>query len=227
MNDDRTKLSVYNLWRAIYPMPLYQVIQGLVLYIGLFPDEPLLRLSISGILAILVFGWIYRKDMEERSTRTRNLEQRGEHPRLGAGTLLLVMLGGVIVALAGNKLVSLLDLQNLSGSYAQTSEVLNSGSLWLKLFCTGLIAPIAEELLIRGLVFERLRDLMKPWLAILWSAVFFGIFHGNLVQGVYAAFCGIYLGWVMERFHTIKAPIAAHMAANIVITILTALSFQF
>ena len=68
---------------------------------------------------------------------------------------------------------------------------------------------------------------MKPWTAILWSAIFFGIFHGNLVQGVYAAFCGLYLGWVMERFATLKAPIMAHMAANIAIIVLTALSFQF
>ena len=227
MNDDRTKLSAYNLWRAIYPMPLYQVIQGLVLYIGFFPDESLLRLSVSGILAIFIFGWVYRRDVQERSGRTRSPEQGGEHPRLGAGALILVMLGGVAVALAGNKLVSLLGLTELSGSYAETSEVLNSGSLWLKLFCTGLVAPVAEELLIRGLVFERLRDLMKPGAAILWSAIFFGIFHGNLVQGVYAALCGLYLGWVMERFETIKAPIAAHMAANIVITVLTVLSFQF
>ena len=66
MNVDRTKLNVYYLWRAIYPMPLYQVIQGLVLYIGLFPDDPLLRLSVGGILSILVFGWIYREDVKER-----------------------------------------------------------------------------------------------------------------------------------------------------------------
>lgn len=227
MNDDPTKLSAYNLWRAIYPMPLYQVIQGLVLYIGLFPDEPLLRLSVSGILAIPVFGWTYRKDAKERSGRMRSREQGGEYPRLGAGTLILVMLGGIIVALAGNKLVSLLGLANLSGSYAQTSEALNSGSLWLKLFCTGLVAPVAEELLIRGLVFGRLRDLMDPGAAVLWSAIFFGVFHGNLVQGVYAALCGLYLGWAMERFGTIKVPIAAHMAANVVITVLTTLSFQF
>ncbi len=78
MNVDRTKLNVYYLWRAIYPMPLYQVIQGLVLYavvfflfsmgIGdgslttlmkVFPDITVVCLMISGILSILLFGWIY------------------------------------------------------------------------------------------------------------------------------------------------------------------------
>ena len=49
----------------------------------------------------------------------------------------------------------------------------------------------------------------------------------DLVQGVYAAFCGLYLGCVMERFATLKAPIMAHMAANMAIIVLTALSFQF
>ena len=31
----------------------------------------------------------------------------------------------------------------------------------------------------------------------------------------------------MERFATLKAPIMAHMAANMAIIVLTALSFQF
>ena len=225
MNVDRTKLNVYYLWRAIYPMPLYQVIQGLVLYIGLFPDDPLLRLSVGGILSILVFGWIYQEDVKGRCGHEQG--QKKEAPRFGAGAWMLVMLGGICVALVGNKLISLSGLAEWSDSYAQTSETLNSGTFVQKLICTGLIAPVAEELLIRGLVFTRLRDLMKPWTAILWSAISFGIFHGNLVQGVYAAFCGLYLGWVMERFATLKAPIMAHMAANMAIIVLTALSFQF
>ena len=72
----------------------------------------------------------------------------------------------------------------------------------------------------RGLVYGRLRDMMRPLPAILWSALFFGLFHGNLVQGVYATACGIYLGWIMERFRTIKATAVAHIAANAFITIL-------
>lgn len=225
MNGERTKLNGYYLWRAIYPIPLYQVIQGLIIYSGIFADEPLLNLSVGGILLILVFGWLYRRDVKERREKTQRQEK--EAGRSGAVALLLVAMGGIVVALAGNKLISLLGLTGFSDSYAQTSTELNSGSLWLKLFCTGLITPAAEELLIRGLVFERLQDLMKPRTAILWSAVFFGIFHGNLVQGVYAVFCGLYLGWVMDRFHDIKAPTAAHMASNIVIVVLNALSFQF
>ena len=114
MNDDRTKLNAYYLWRAIYPMPLYQVIQGLVLYIGLFPDDPLLRLSVSGILAILVFGWIYREDVKERCGREQG--QKKEAPRFGAGAWMLVILGSICVALAGNKLISLSGLAEWSGS---------------------------------------------------------------------------------------------------------------
>ena len=122
MNVDRTKLNVYYLWRAIYPMPLYQVIQGLVLYIGLFPDDQLLRLGVSGILSILVFGWIYREDVKERCGHEQG--QKKEAPRFGAGAWMLVMLGGICVALVGNKLISLSGLAEWSDSYAQTSETL-------------------------------------------------------------------------------------------------------
>ena len=81
MNVDRTKLSVYHLWRAIYPMPLYQLIQGLALsaavfflfsmgigdgslttLMKVFPDITVVYLMISGVLSILLFGWIYHRD---------------------------------------------------------------------------------------------------------------------------------------------------------------------
>ena len=113
----------------------------------------------------------------------------------------------------------------LSENYVETSEALSAGNAWLELFCVGVLMPVAEEVVMRGLVYGRLRDMMRPLPAILWSALFFGLFHGNLVQGVYATACGIYLGWIMERFRTIKATAVAHIAANAFITILSATAF--
>lgn len=240
MKKDRTKLSVYHLWRAIYPMPLYQLIQGLVLsaavfflfsmgigdgslttLMKVFPDITVVYLMISGVLSILLFGWIYHRDVQERKNRAI----WEEHTHLGAGTILLIMLGGAGVALAGNQLVNLTPLMELSENYVETSEALSAGNAWLELFCVGVLMPVAEEVVMRGLVYGRLRDMMRPLPAILWSALFFGLFHGNLVQGVYATACGIYLGWIMERFRTIKATAVAHIAANAFITILSATAF--
>lgn len=60
-------------------------------------------------------------------------------------------------------------------------------------------APLLEELLFRGMIYKRLRDLCSAKTAILVSAAFFGIFHGNLVQFVYAFIIGIMLAFVYEK----------------------------
>ena len=158
MKKDRTKLSVYHLWRAIYPMPLYQLIQGLVLsaavfflfsmgigdgslttLMKVFPDITVVYLMISGVLSILLFGWIYHRDVQERKNRAI----WEEHTHLGAGTILLIMLGGAGVALAGNQLVNLTPLMELSENYVETSEALSAGNAWLELFCVGVLMPVA------------------------------------------------------------------------------------
>jgi len=72
-----------------------------------------------------------------------------------------------------------------------------------------------EELLMRGLLYQRLRDMMQAGAAIFWSALIFGISHGNIVQGVYAFLLGMFFAWLKERFGTILIPIAAHMSANL------------
>ena len=134
------------------------------------------------------------------------------------------MLGGAGVALAGNQLVNLTPLMELSENYVETSEALSAGNAWLELFCVGVLMPVAEEVVMRGLVYGRLRDMMRPLPAILWSALFFGLFHGNLVQGIYAACCGWFLCWLMETYHSLKATVLSHMVSNLAVTLIVSTS---
>ena len=46
------------------------------------------------------------------------------------------------------------------------------------------------------------------------AAILFGVYHGSLLQGVYACALGILIGWSYERFKNIFAPILLHMSAN-------------
>ena len=55
---------------------------------------------------------------------------------------------------------------------------------------------------------------MPFWPAALISAVLFGLYHGNLLQGVYAFLLGLVLAWLYERFQTLAAPWLFHAAAN-------------
>ncbi len=76
-----------------------------------------------------------------------------------------------------------------------------------------ILAPILEETLFRGMILQSLR----PWgdrFAVVVSALLFGVFHMNLVQGV-AAFCmGLVLGLIAVRSGSVLPGIFVHFLNN-------------
>lgn len=101
------------------------------------------------------------------------------------------------------------------------------GAAGVSLFALGAVvaAPLAEECLFRGVLLPWLASWMKPELAIVVSALAFGIghlFYGAdlLIPFVY----GLVLAWM--RLHTgkLRAGIAVHMLINTVATLALLLS---
>ena len=78
----------------------------------------------------------------------------------------------------------------------------------------GILAPITEELLFRGLILRTLKPFSKRF-AIFASALTFGLFHGNLLQGPYAFVVGLVLGYVAVEYNIIWAMVL-HMINNLV-----------
>lgn len=79
----------------------------------------------------------------------------------------------------------------------------------------GILAPITEELLFRGLVQRTLMPYGKRF-AVLCSAFTFGIFHGNLLQAPYAFLVGLVLGYVACEY-SIGWAMVLHMMNNLVL----------
>lgn len=86
--------------------------------------------------------------------------------------------------------------------------------VWLTFLLIGILGPMAEEFLFRGVIFRRLRDFTNVWVAALLSGITFGVFHGNLEQGVPAAVIGIVMALLYEHYGTILASLVAHMGVN-------------
>lgn len=87
-------------------------------------------------------------------------------------------------------------------------------SMW-SVFYTVCMAPVAEELIFRGLTQRILEREFSFWTANLLQSLFFGIVHGNPVQGIYAFFIGILLGYLARRYQNLWAPILCHFAVNL------------
>ncbi len=63
---------------------------------------------------------------------------------------------------------------------------------------TVVLAPLTEEVLFRGLIRTELRTHMKPRAAALLGALLFGLYHGNISQGIYAFLLALCLEPVCE-----------------------------
>ena len=75
-------------------------------------------------------------------------------------------------------------------------------------------SPLLEEFFFRGVLYGRLKELLSVPGAAVVSSAFFGLYHGNWIQGIYGFFMGLFLSAAMERCRTVKAPVIMHLAAN-------------
>lgn len=75
-------------------------------------------------------------------------------------------------------------------------------------------APVAEEILMRGVIFRSLKQAMPIGLAYAISSVVFALFHGTLVHIIVGIVCGLLFAVVYEYTGDIRCNILAHMVYN-------------
>lgn len=79
----------------------------------------------------------------------------------------------------------------------------------------GILAPITEEILFRGLIQRTLLPYGKRF-AVICTAFVFGIFHGNLAQAPYAFLVGLVLGYTAAEY-SIGWAMVLHTINNLVV----------
>jgi len=77
-----------------------------------------------------------------------------------------------------------------------------------------ILAPIIEELMLRGILLNRLRHALPFYMANLIQAAAFGIYHWDVIQGLYAFGFGLILGYLYEKTGTLYASVFVHMLVN-------------
>lgn len=119
--------------------------------------------------------------------------------------------------MAGNTLFSLiLNAVHLTEHFSNASqEALFQSNLLLQIIGIGLFVPFVEELVFRGLVYGKMRRLFSFRVAAAVSAALFALYHGNIVQLVYAFPMGLLLAWSYERWGSLSAPVLLHIGANL------------
>lgn len=78
------------------------------------------------------------------------------------------------------------------------------------------VAPIAEEVLFRGLVFTRASRGLGIYVGAVVSSVLFGLMHGAIIWGIYAALLGLIFVFVYVRTRSLFYAMLVHFSFNTV-----------
>lgn len=163
----------------------------------------------SAVMAVIFFGRMYLKE------RNSFLKENNKEINIFA-----MISFGVMLSMAAGSILSAMNIDNIYGSYEKTSSLLLNGNIVYRLFALGVITPAAEEIIFRGLVFNRVKKQYGSLYGIVVSSLMFGVFHFNLVQGLYAFIIGMAFAYCYELTGDLKVPVYMHMSIN-VLTVLS------
>lgn len=202
--------SMFFIWKVISGTDIsnsYDVVEKI-------NSSTLYQLILTSVLSGVITFFLYWKDQQRRKA---GFLGQGEDfvwspPVIWFSVIILAIAGSQML----NDLILVFRLNEIFPYYSQmTDDTMTGQPVWLLFLTVGLLAPAAEELIFRGLVFRRMKDFMNPWAAIILSALLFGIYHGNMIQFLYASLMGILLAVIYHRTGTLWTSILAHVVANL------------
>lgn len=95
----------------------------------------------------------------------------------------------------------------------ESSGIGNSANVLMQLYVV-FLGPIAEELIFRGVTLGFLKRGFSFWPANIIQAILFGVYHMNVIQGLYAFLLGVFLGFIFEYTGSIYYSTLFHMCFN-------------
>ncbi len=224
------KALTTKLWDIIFPIGMYYVTIVIVMFlmqtfVGSGSETYMLRQLVASLVAIPVIYTHYRWDrmLEHRPTLKEVLAQSDRNSAIK--TVLMEILVAALISIALNNLISMSPLVELSNGYQEATTNLYGGPMIFEILASGLVVPIVEELLYRGVVYQRLKRDFPKVLSILLSALIFGIIHYNLVQSLYAFLLGIVFALFLEQSGHMYGAVIGHMTANLIAILRTETGF--
>lgn len=178
--------------------------------------------------SVYLFG-ILRKKMTLQSLGVLPLPDMKKYAKFGAALALAVLPYRFIPAIVILAVESFLN--GGISSLDMREAVFSTGfDTWygivLMVISIGILAPIAEELLFRGMLFDFFKQKTgAPW-AILITSGLFGLAHYDSLAVVVSAFVmGLVMAYAVEKTKSLWISIFIHMATNSGALLVSALGF--
>ncbi|WP_291582664.1 CPBP family intramembrane glutamic endopeptidase [Clostridium sp. UBA6640] len=174
-------------------------------------------LLISYIVTVVIFLPIYM-------IRKKNLTEEILLKKTKPMNIAIAALIGISIWLVNSGVLALLQLNGLFMEQFQAmNEILDpltKENLFIMILVIGIVAPLVEEFLFRGVIYRTLSKNISIPVTIIIQGILFGIYHGNLIQGVYASLLGIIFGFITYKTQSLWPVIITHMTNNTIVVII-------
>lgn len=191
------------------------------------PSELLQGLVSDGVIIATILVWLRMR--HPTWPQIIGFPARRDYPKeiaIGAGL-------GLVVRVAAGVASALIvwALQHATnqpvGPPEQVCTSMSAGTIVLFALFAVIVAPVAEELVFRGLLYRSIRDRLGVWPGAIISGIAFGLIHftatGTLLDRLSLQLTmmvtGVGLALIYERRGTIVADIAGHAAFNLLAVI--------
>lgn len=185
------------------------VMGGLCMLAGILPLVPMIKEELQARGEM--FGFV--KTKAEDDTKAITAADKRYMRRMAVLTVLLAF----SVSMGLNALLTLTGFADSSQAYQKVADRQYGVAFAAGLVLYGLISPLAEEVIFRGVIYNRLCRLYNPAVGIIVSGLLFGAFHGNSVQGLYGASLGMLMAYLYERSGSFLIPLLFHAVANLAV----------
>ena len=174
-------------------------------------------------LALLMLGalilWLLRGEL---TAVVGPMLSTGQASRFGVFYIIAALARAVAALLAVSMLFPELQAAQDTGVTMLFESVDDPLGRAMMVTAAVVIAPVAEEVIFRGVLLPGLAQSMRPSVALIVSAAVFALFHvpshgaGAVVPGL----LGLVFGWARLRTGGLAAPILLHGANNLLVTVL-------
>ncbi|MBC7959370.1 MAG: CPBP family intramembrane metalloprotease [Vallitaleaceae bacterium] len=151
----------------------------------------------------LAFGLAKQKPLESVSNK------------LGLVNGLMSIIIGLGLVLLSNGFLSALRGSILLEPYLGGQKAVTAGNFFLTIITIGLMIPLFEELVFRGLILNRLSEVGSVWFAVFFTALLFSSSHMDVIQGASVFLLGVIAGLAVLKTKSIKSAILIHCVFNI------------
>ncbi|EOD01567.1 CPBP family intramembrane glutamic endopeptidase [Caldisalinibacter kiritimatiensis] len=200
-------IAVSNIEQAQNPIYIQQMVNKYIFLVTFF------ALIVSALILVRLLKFNKKSIIEYCNFSFVNFKVVGLLILLGF--LSNLFLNSIFAFIKNNEtLMNLLGARKEFFDIGESAKVMMNGNILIVVLVIGILTPVFEEILYRGVIFNRLNEDVKVETAIILQAIVFALCHFNMIQGMYTFVLGVLLALCYHWLKSIWVPIIVHMSFN-------------